>query len=118
VLAPQDAAVIDQPDRAACRVRAAAEAEEVQLIARLVSIDDVSIELADVPREAEAEHSAANAFHPQGAHAGLVLDHLRYANGLVKRPSVGVVILHESIAELHNIRRRWHMAGVPGAVAA
>jgi len=71
VLAPQDARVAHEPDRAARRERAAAEPEEVQLVAGLVAPDEEPVAVDDVPREADAERAAGEPLGPPGPNAAL-----------------------------------------------
>jgi hypothetical protein len=76
VLGPQNAGVAHQPDRAAGSERAATEAQEVELVARLVALDQEAIALPHVAGEAEAEGAAADALKPPGADPALVMQEL------------------------------------------
>src|SRR2546421_393633 len=76
----EDAALANHAADAAHRERAAAEAEEKDLVARLVVGDEETVGVVDVVLDAAAEGAAAHAVdHVPGAHALVVVDHLQRA---------------------------------------
>jgi hypothetical protein len=79
VLGTQDAAVAHQPDGAARRECTSAEAEEVQIVTRLVVLDQKAVAVAHVAGEAKAEGTAAHALEAPGADARVVEEELRVA---------------------------------------
>lgn len=96
VLTTQDSAVPDEPDRAARGVRPAAEAKEVQLVARLIVLDDKAVARANVARQAIAEHAPANMLTAPRPDARLVVQKLR---------DLRVVVKLEAERDLRDIRR-------------
>src|SRR3954471_6196743 len=104
VLGKQDPAVAHQPGETARGEGATAEAEEPQLIAGLVVLDQPGVAVPHVTREAVAERAAADPLAEPRAHAGLVLDEL-------------IVRLDDGILELADVRHRGPVRAVPGAVA-
>lgn len=79
MLGRQDAAVAHQPDGAARRECTSAEAEEVQIVTRLVVLDQKAVAVAHVAGEAKAEGTAAHALEAPGADARVVEEELRVA---------------------------------------
>lgn len=113
VLGPQDAAVADQAREAPGRERAAAEAEEVEVVAGHVVLGEIAVRGEDVVREADADRAAADAVdRAAGPDAALVED------ALLGR----AVVLGDRVGELGDVARRDLVAvdlvgAVPGAVA-
>ena len=110
------AAVAHHAREAAHRVRAAAEAEEIDVVARMIVIDEKSVALPDVAIEPVAERAAHHAINEAaGADARMVVRELRRA--------VVRVRLHELIGEPHVRRGRVahgvrRLRAVPRAVRA
>ena len=92
---PQDATVAHQSDRAPSGVRAATEAEEEELIARLVVLDDEPVCLLDVARQPQAQGSSAEALPRPGPNALLVVDALL---------DTGTVVPGEAESHLGDVR--------------
>jgi hypothetical protein len=114
VVRKQDAAVPNEPGEAAGGERAAAEAEEEELIARLVALDEKGVALADVAREADPERAAAELLPRPRADAALVVHELLRAL---------VVLARDGERELGDVGGRKQTAVqllrlVPSAVAA
>src|SRR4051812_5200368 len=114
LLEAQDPGVAHQPDGASGRVRATAEAEEVELVSRLVVLDQEAVTVLDVAGETDAEPSADEPLAAARADAGFVVQHLRVAR---------VVLVRESQRDLRHVRRRRDtlfrlIRAVPGAVTA
>jgi hypothetical protein len=114
VLGLQDPGIAHQPDRAARRERAAAEAEDVQLVAGDVVVDDEAVALLDVVREPNAQPAADEVLPSARPDARLVVKELEVA---------GVVGVGERERELRHVRRRRDalvdvIGAVPGSVAA
>jgi hypothetical protein len=77
VLGPQDAAVADQAREAPSRERAAAEAEEVEVVAGHVVLREVAVRGEHVVRQPDADRAAAHAVdRTAGPDAALVEDAL------------------------------------------
>src|SRR5438552_8471202 len=68
----QDAALADQPDQASRGVGAAAEAEDVDLVPRLVVLREPPVSLLDVLRESPAEGAAGDLVVPVRADSRVV----------------------------------------------
>src|SRR5215207_9871210 len=114
VLRPEDAAVAHQPDGAASREGAAAEPEEIQLVAGLVVVHQEAVALLHVSGEPNAEPAAEQALPAARTDAGLVVQELT---------SAGLVLIRERQGELGHIRRRRDalvdvIRPVPGPIAA
>jgi hypothetical protein len=89
LLGSQDARVANQADGAAGRERAAAEAEEVELVAGLVVLDQEAIAVANVAGEAETQSTAADALEALGADAVVVVQELPRATAVLRRHPEG-----------------------------
>src|SRR6266536_3591481 len=76
VLCSQDAAVAHEADGAARSERAAAEAEEVQLVPGFVGLDEEAIAVAHIAGEAKPERSATDTLETPRSHARLVMQEL------------------------------------------
>ena len=93
----QQAALGNEPGQASRRIGAAAEAENEDLVARLVVVDQPFIGAGDRGIDTLAEHAAADPFTEFGAEAGGVIGALLAAIGAcrqdqrAKPPDVGVV---------------------------
>src|SRR2546421_3238848 len=111
----EDAALANHAADAAHGERAAAEAEEKDLVARLVVGNEKTISVVDVVLDAAAEGAAAHSVdHVAGPYALVVVDHLQRAAG---------VALRDAVTELHDVGRAGHavallVGGVPRPVAA
>jgi hypothetical protein len=95
-------------------VGAPAEAEEVELVARLVGVDEEAVALLDVSGEVDAERATDEPLAAACTDAGLVVQQLRVTS---------LVFVRERQRELGHVRRRRdapaHFIGaVPGPVAA
>ena len=70
--------IADQPGEAARGVSAAAEAEEVKLVAGLIVVDEEAVAIDHILEQPRAKCSADKAPGEIRADAGLVVDDLRY----------------------------------------
>ena len=114
MLPPQDAAVVDEADRAARGVGTAAEAEEEQLVTGFVVLDDEAVGLADVAGQPQGRDPTRQPLDRRRADAPLVVDAL---------PDAGRVLVGDAQRDLGDVGRAGPAAvllvgGVPGAVAA
>ena len=72
MLAAQDPTLVDQAGEAASGVRPAAEPEHMDLVVRLVDLDEFPVDREDVAGEPYTERAATEPFPAVRAYAGLV----------------------------------------------
>jgi hypothetical protein len=114
VPALENARIADQPGEAAHGVSAAAEAEEVKLVAGLIVVDEEAVAIDHILEQPRAKCSADKAPGEIRADAGLVMDDLRYAAASFRS---------QGSSDLEHIGRRGPafvriVFSVPGSVGA
>src|SRR5439155_10816970 len=111
----QDAAFAYQPDQAARGVGAAAEAEDVDLVARLVFLREPPVSLPDVLRESPAEGAAGDLVVPVRADSRVVETGLRRVvraardDGLAHANDVGPALPIVPVAVEENAQFSGHL---------
>src|SRR5205823_2798475 len=107
----QHPALADEPGKAACRERAPAEAEEVDVVVRLEVVGDEAVAVLDVLRETSAECAAGQLRDqpPLRADAGVVVDDLRHAVAAGRE---------DGLREERDVVAGAAVAGIPGTVTA
>src|SRR6267143_5371746 len=112
--AREDPALADHAADAAHRVRAAAEPEQVDLVARLVIADEKAVGVVDVGFHPVAEGAAGQAVEEiAGADALIVVDHLQRR----------AIALRDAVGDLHDVGGRRNavallVGAVPRSIAA